>query len=86
MNVFFAWLLAPGWNRLTVVGGILTLVGVILTPLLIGIPVMGVGFGLFSLGIMASILKRIPGGKRIVTEFEKMFKQMRDFLQELIKG
>jgi Na+/phosphate symporter len=85
MQKLIGILLSPSWNRLVISGLILTVLGVLLTPVIVGIPFLGVGFGLLSLGIIVSLAERLPGGKRVVDEFRLMFNRMFNFVRKLIK-
>jgi hypothetical protein len=85
MREFFLFFFAPQWNRLLVIGGILTILGVITIPILIGIPIAGIGFSMFAIGTLVSFARLFPGGKEIVNEFEAMFKRMFTWLKIILQ-
>ena len=84
MREIFLALFSPGWNRLSVIGCLLMGVGIILMPLLIGIPIAGVGFAMLAVSAMVSLARMFPGGNALVKEFEKMFRRMVTFLKSLL--
>lgn len=63
-------------NRLVLVGIVLTILGIILMPFIVGIPIVGIGFSIFAIGIIVSFVCRFPGGKKIVSEFEASIKNV----------
>ena len=60
-------------------------VGIILIPFLIGIPIAGIGFSMLAVGAMVSFAKMFPGGKKLVSEFETMFSGMFKWLKIVIR-
>jgi hypothetical protein len=60
-------------------------VGIILIPFLIGIPIAGIGFAMLAIGGMVSLARMVPGGKRLVSEFEAMFLGMFRWLKIIIR-
>jgi len=60
---FLFWLFTPKCNRYLVWGAILSILGVILIPLVIGIPIAGVGFTIFAIGVIISFAQRFRKGK-----------------------
>ena len=85
MNNLIAGLLGPKPNKFLVGGFILLVLGFLLIPILIGIPIFMLGVLLFVFGVFISILNIFPGGRNIVSEYEKMFLRMFVFLKALIK-
>ena len=61
------------------------IVGIILIPFLIGIPIAGIGFSMLAISAMVSFACMFPGGKRLVSEFETMFRRMFTFLKAIIR-
>lgn len=63
------------WNRLTTIGIILIIVGFILTPLIIGIPILVTGFLLGSMGIWygvyKTVIKFVPNGEERVKKIKQ---------------
>ena len=78
-------LFSPGWNRFTLSGCLLLVVGIILIPFLIGIPIAGIGFAMLAIGGMVSLARMFPGGKKLVSEFETMFSGMFRWLKIVIR-
>jgi membrane-bound ClpP family serine protease len=76
MKEFLLAFFRPGWNRLALAGIALTILGVILIPFIIGIPIAGIGFSIFAIGIIVSFVCKFPGGKRVVSEFESSIKNV----------
>ena len=64
------------------IGLILTGLGIILIPVIIGIPIAGIGFMLFSIGVLMSFAQKLSDGKNVVQKFKKMFSQMKDFFRK----
>lgn len=85
MNPIFSFFFRLSLNKFVVTGFILLIIGFILIPILIGIPLMVLGSGLLVIGLMKSILNRIPGGKKLLTGYGKMFHNMKIFLKTMIK-
>jgi hypothetical protein len=85
MSNLIAALLGPKMNKFLVVGFILLVLGFLLIPILIGIPIFMLGVLLFAFGVFISMLNIFPGGRYIVSEYEKMFSRMFSFLKALIK-
>jgi hypothetical protein len=85
MNNLIAGLLGPKLNKFLVVGFILLVLGFLLIPILIGIPIFMLGVLLFVFGVFISMLSIFPGGKNLVSEYEKMFSRMFSFLKALVK-
>jgi len=84
MKEFFLWLFTPKRNRYLILGLVLTILGVILIPFIIGIPIAGIGFVIFSIGAMISLAERFPTGAKVVEGFKKMFSQMKVFVENII--
>jgi hypothetical protein len=73
MKGIFQWLFTPEKNRYLTIGLILTILGVILIPFVIGIPIAGIGFMIFAIGAIISYGQKIQKGKKIIDEFKKFF-------------
>ncbi len=73
MKEIFQWLFAPEKNRYLTIGLILIALGVILIPIVIGIPIAGIGFTIFALGVLISYGQKIPKVKKIIKGFRKRF-------------
>ena len=73
-----------GWALWKLTGSILMIGGIILIPFLIGIPIAGIGFSMLAISAMVSFASMFPGGKRLVSEFEAMFRRMFAFLKAII--
>lgn len=86
MNDLIMGLFGPKLNKFLVVGFICLILGFLLIPILIGIPIFMFGSLLFVIGVFISILNLFPGGKKIISSYEKMFSQMFSFLKALIKA
>lgn len=78
-------LFSPGWNRFTLIGFLLMILGIILIPVLIGIPIAGIGFSMLAISAIVSFVRLFPGGKKLVSEFEAMFLRMFSWLKIVIK-
>jgi hypothetical protein len=85
MSNLIVALLGPKLNKFLVIGFILLVLGFLLIPILIGIPIFMLGVLLFVFGVFISILSIFPGGKNLVSEYEKLFLRMFSFLKALIK-
>lgn len=73
MNIF--WGVFQTWNRLTIIGMIMVVVGLILTPVIIGIPILIAGFliggaGIWY-GIYKTIIRFIPGGEEKIKKLKQ---------------
>jgi len=77
MKEFFLWLFTPKRNHYLVLGLVLTILGVILIPFIIGIPIAGIGFVIFSVGAMISLAERSSAAAKAVEGFKKMSSQMK---------
>jgi hypothetical protein len=86
MNNFIAGLFVSKLNKFIVIGFILLILGFLLTPILIGIPILMIGSFLFVIGVMMSFANLLPGGNTIVSSYKNMFSQMWEFLKALIKA
>ncbi len=84
MKDIFLWLFTPERNHYVVIGLILTILGVLLIPVIIGIPIAGIGFCILIIGIMISFAQKFSTGKKVAQGFKKMFSQMKGFLQKLL--
>jgi len=84
MKEFFLWLFTPKRNHYLVWGLVLTILGVILIPFIIGIPIAGIGFALFSIGAIISLAEKFSTGSKIMEGFKKMFFQMKVFVEKII--
>jgi len=73
MKEIFQWLFAPEKNRYLTIGLILTALGVILIPIVIGIPIVGIGFMIFAIGALVSYGQKIMKGKKLFKGFKKRF-------------
>lgn len=62
-------------NKYTLIGILLMIVGVILTPIWIGIPILVFGFLIADFGIIYYIIKKIPGAEDKVKDIFKMIKK-----------
>ncbi|HRS22731.1 MAG TPA: hypothetical protein P5562_01085 [Candidatus Woesebacteria bacterium] len=54
MKELFFWFLTPEKNRCLIIGLIMTILGVILIPFIIGVPIAGIGFSIFAIGVLVS--------------------------------
>ncbi len=84
MKDFLMQLFAPRRNRYLIAGLILTIIGVLLIPFIIGIPVAGIGFTLFSIGALMSCGEKVASGKKIVDGCKKMFDHAGDSIKKII--
>lgn len=84
MKEFFLWLFTPKRNHYLVLGLVLTILGVILIPFIIGIPIAGIGFVIFSVGAMISLAERSSAAAKAVEGFKKMSSQMKVFVENII--
>lgn len=82
MKGIFQWLFTPEKNRYLIIGLSLTILGVILIPFIIGIPIAGIGFTIFAIGALISCGQKIPKGKKIIEGFKKMFFRMKSFIKK----
>jgi len=82
---FFLWLISPKRNRYLLWGLALTIIGTLLIPFIIGIPILGIGAVLLTFGVIISFAGKIPGGEKLAGGLEKMFDQMGDFLKSLFR-
>lgn len=71
MKGIFQWLFTPEKNRYLIIGLILTILGVILIPFVIGIPIAGIGFTIFAIGALISYGQKIQKGKKLFKGFKK---------------
>ena len=78
-------LFSPGWNRVNTIGCLLAGVGIVLTPLIIGIPIAGVGFAMLAVSAMTSFISLFPGGNKLVRHIEQMFARMGAFFKAVIR-
>ncbi len=83
LKELFFWFLNPKGNRYLAWGLGLSILGVILIPFIIGIPLAGIGFSLFSWGVMVSFAQKFSKGEKVVGEVEKMFARMGDFFKKI---
>ena len=83
MKEIFLWLFTPEKNRYLVIGLILTVLGVLLIPVVIGIPIAGIGFSIFAIGAIISFAQKFAAGKKTVQGFKQIFSQMKDFLKRI---
>jgi len=72
MKGIFQWFFTPEKNRYLIIGLILTILGVILIPFIIGIPIAGIGFTIFAIGALISYGQKIQKGKKIIDKFKKI--------------
>ena len=77
MKGIFQWFFAPEKNRYLIIGLVLTILGVILIPFIIGIPIAGIGFTIFAIGALISYGQKIQKGKKIIDKFKKFFSKGR---------
>jgi hypothetical protein len=75
--------LIPGWNRYMVMGVILGIIGFLLIPFLIGIPIMMVGWLMATFGFFWGIICLVPGAKERVLKFKKY---LIDYYKTIIRG
>lgn len=61
-----------GYNKYLILGMIMIVVGMILTPLIVGIPILVAGFLVGNIGIWYGLIKRVPGMEAKLTGFKKM--------------
>lgn len=73
MKKVFQWLFAPEKNRYLIMGLVLTVLGVILIPVIIGIPIAGIGFTIFAIGVMISYGQKIQKSKKVAEDLKKHF-------------
>lgn len=62
--------LMPGWNRYVVIGILLGVIGFFLTPFIIGIPIMMVGWMMATFGFFWGLVCMIPGAKERALKFK----------------
>ena len=86
MKEFFIQIFSPKRNRYLIIGLILTIIGVLLIPFVIGIPIVGIGFTLFSIGALVSYGEKAANGKKIIDGFKKMFSQASDFMKRTARS
>jgi hypothetical protein len=85
MNNFFISLFTPKFNKTMIIGFVLFVLGFLLLPVLIGIPLLIVGSAMLAVGSMTSVVRMFPGGDKIVSEYELLFRRMFAFIRSLIK-
>lgn len=83
MKNFFLRLFTPKRNRYLIWGVILSILGVMLIPFIIGIPIAGIGFTIFTIGVLISFAERFESGKKVIEKFEKVFFQIKTFVGDL---
>jgi hypothetical protein len=62
-------------NKFTIIGIAIIILGFFLTPILIGFPIMVVGFLIGDFGILYGIVKIVPG---LDTKIGKLFTMIKD--------
>ena len=73
----------PKRNRYLVWGLILSILGVILIPFIVGIPIAGIGFSIFAYGAILSFAEKFSGWKDFVKKLKKMFLKMKENIKKL---
>jgi len=77
--------LFPHLNRWILWGIVLVCIGLLFLPFFVGIPILGVGFAVFSWGVFKSFANRFELGRRLVAEFEKFPSQLVLFLKQIFQ-
>jgi len=72
-------------NRFTLIGIGLFFLGMFLTPILIGIPIMTLGWFLMIFGFFYHLLKLFPGGDKVIIVAKKYLKDWLSWYQKLFK-
>lgn len=78
-------MMIPRFNMMAKIGFMLLMLGFLLTPIIIGIPLIGIGSGIFSLGVMTSILEIFPIGRKIIDGFKESFTKAGNMVVYLVK-
>ena len=81
-GTFFSFL-TPKRNRYLIWGLILSILGVILIPFIIGIPIAGIGFSMFAYGVILFFAEKFADWKEIVKKIKKMFLKAKANIQKL---
>jgi hypothetical protein len=76
-------LLTPKRNRYLLWGLILSIVGVILIPFIIGIPIAGIGFSIFAYGVILSFAEEFASWKETAKKMKKMFLKTKANIQKM---
>ncbi len=76
-------MLTPKRNCYLIWGLILSVVGVILIPFIIGIPIAGVGFSMSAYGAIISFVEEFASWEDFIKKFKKMFLKMKANIQKL---
>lgn len=72
-------------NRFTFIGIGLFFLGFFLTPFLIGIPIMTLGWFLMTFGFFYHLLELFPGGDKVIIAAKKYLKDWLSWYQKLFK-
>lgn len=79
----FLSFLTPKRNRYLIWGLILSILGVILIPFIIGIPIAGIGFSMFAYGVILFFAEKFADWKETVKKIKKMFLKVKTNIQKL---
>jgi hypothetical protein len=63
------------FNKYIFLGIVLILLGIVLSPVYIGIPLMIIGFLIGDYGIIYSVIKMVPGLNKKIGKFVSMIKK-----------
>ena len=78
-------ILRPGFNRYVIIGIILFIIGLFLTPFLIGLPIMTAGWLLGTFGVFYYYLTLFPAGRKLWAEAKEYLKQWFGWYRKLFK-
>jgi hypothetical protein len=78
-------ILRPSLNRYIIIGVILFVIGLFLTPFLIGFPIMTAGWLLGTFGVFYYYLNLIPGGRKILLKAKEYLRQWFGWYGKLFK-
>lgn len=85
MTNWFFNILRPGFNRYTIIGVVLFILGLFLTPFLIGIPIMTAGWLLMTFGIFYYYLNLFPAGHKVWLKIREYIKEWFGWYRKLFK-
>ena len=79
----FLGFFTPKRNRYLVWGLVLSILGVILIPFIVGIPIAVIGFSIFAYGVILSFAEEFASWKDFVKKLKKMFLKIKTNIRKL---
>jgi len=63
-------------NKFTIIGIVIIVLGIFLTPIFIGFPIMMIGFLIGDVGIIYGVVRNVPGLEDKTRKFFTMIKEL----------